>query len=222
MTSFVAAPTDQATELWTVFLSHPIVLLVAAATVAGVSFLAARFLYEREVSTLRTQRDGYKEDRDTLKGDIERLRAETERLRTTAPVPVLPAPDPPPAALRDAKSEYLRARARQLAETLRELQEQYSTYEHRFLPRDATEAERQKAWDEANRRDDQRRMALARQYSQIRGEVVALRQEMLRRVHPSIVTSRKPHVDIMYEMQAGPSPFHEIADDLETLALNLP
>ena len=208
-------------ELWAMFLAHPIALLVAAGAVAAASLLGARFLFEREISTLKTQREGYKEERDSLKVDVTRLQTEVERLRNTAPVPVMPSPEPPPSSLRDAKPEYLKARARQLAETLRELQEQHSAYEHRFAPVGATEEERQKIWEEGLRRDDVRRTAIARQYSQIRGEVIALKQELLRRVHPSVVTGRNSHVDLMYEMQAGPSPFHDIADDLEMMALNL-
>lgn len=208
-------------ELWSVFLQHPIALLVAAAAVAAAAFLAARFVFEREISTLKTQRDGYKEERDSLKNDVTRLQSEVERLRTAAPIPVIPAPEPPPASFREAKNEYLKSRTRQLAETLRELQEQYSAYEHRFMPGDVTEEERQRLWEEGIRRDEMRRAGIARQYSQIRGEVIALKQELLRRVHPSVATGRNRHVDVMYEMQAGPSPFHEIADDLEMMALNL-
>lgn len=165
---------DQGTELWTVFLAHPVALLVAAASVGSAVFLVAKFTYEREISTLRTQRDGYKDERDTSRADIDRLRGETERLRQAVPVPVLPTPGAPPATLREAKGEYLRTRARQLAETWRELQEQYTKHERRVVPRESTEAERQRAWEEANRRDDQRRMAIARQYTQIRGKVIAL------------------------------------------------
>lgn len=196
------------------FLAHPVALLVAAGAVAGAAFVGARFHFEREISTLKTQRDGYKEERDSLKGEV-------DRLRISAPVPVLPSPEAPPLSLLDAKNEYLKTRARQLAETLRELQEQHSSYEHRFPPRNATEEERQRMWDEDRRRDELRRLAIARQYSQLRGETIALKQELLRRVHPSVAVRRKQHVDHTYEMQAGPHPFHEIADDLDMLALNL-
>jgi prefoldin subunit 5 len=208
-------------ELWTVFLAHPVALLVGASALVGVSFLVARFLYDREISTLRTQRDGYKEAQEALKADLSRLRSEVDTLRRAAPVPILASPAPSVKALRDASVEYLRTRARQLAETLREIQERLNTYEPRFLQTGETEADRNRAWDEANRRDDQRRLDVARRYSLIRGEVIAMRNEMLRRVHPSIAANRKSYVDSVYEMQAGAGPYHEIADDLELLALNL-
>lgn len=70
----MAVSLDQATELWELFLAHPVVLIAGAASVAGAAFLATRFMYERQIATLRSQGDQYKEDRDTLKDDVERLR----------------------------------------------------------------------------------------------------------------------------------------------------
>lgn len=216
------AQTSTGTELWSIFLDHPVAILIGAVSLVSAAFFVARFIFEREISTLRTERDAVRGERDTLRGDVDKLRSDVEALRESLPVPVIAASDPPPGSVRDARSDYLRQRARHLAEALREVQELYSAYDHSFPPSGASEEERQRLWEEGIRRDDQRRMEVARRYSKIRGEVIAIRDEMLRRVHPSVAASRDKYLDHTYEMQAGPCPFHEIADDLEKLAYNLP
>lgn len=203
---------------WNLFVQAPEAVAILVATTAGIVWLVVREIYSNRIEALKEQltaRDGEisraKEQLTTASNVVSELRAKQEAL----PGATKRAP------IHAMSNAEIAKRTFELATAARRIQLQYSKSFFTTLPPASTEADRVAAHNAEQRMYEANRNEVQRQYGLIRGEILAVLAELKDRVSPEVLIRRSPNHDLSYEFQAGPTPFHEIADDLEGLALAL-